>query len=114
MAYDEKLAERMRESLAHLSPIVEKEMIGGLSFLYKGKTLVGIIKDEMMCRIDPASHDAAVEQPGCRIMDFTGRPMKGWVMVDASGMKTKKQMDAWIALALEYNSKAKSSKKKKQ
>ena len=113
MAYDEKLAERMREALAHLSPIEEKEMMGGLSFLYNGKMCVGIIKDEMMCRIDPAIHDMAVEKQGCRIMDFTGRPMKGWVMVDETGIKTRKELDYWIGLALDYNKKAKSSRKKK-
>lgn len=114
MAYDEKLAERIRERLSGLSPIEEKEMMGGLSFLYNGKMCVGIIKDEMMCRIDPAQHDVAVERPGCRIMDFTGRPMKGWVMVEDSGMKGKKDFDFWIELALAYNVKAKSGKKKKK
>ena len=113
MAYDEKLAERIREGLAHLSNIEEKEMMGGLSFLYNGKMCVGIIKDEMMCRIAPEQHDRAVEQRGCRVMDFTGRPMRGWVMIDESGMKTHKDINYWIGLALEYNAKAKSSKKKK-
>ena len=113
MAYDEKLAERIRERLSELPHIEEKEMMGGLSFLYNGKMCVGIIKDEMMCRIDPAEHEAAVERHGCRVMDFTGRPMKGWVMVDESGMKSKKDFDEWIELALTYNGKAKSGKKKK-
>jgi TfoX/Sxy family transcriptional regulator of competence genes len=113
MAYDEKLAERIRSGLSHLSHIEEKEMMGGLSFLYNGKMCVGIIKDEMMCRIAPELHDKAVEQHGCRVMDFTGRPMKGWVMVDESGMKTRKELDYWIGLALEYNATAKKSKKKK-
>ena len=113
MAYDEKLAERIRERLSELPNISEKEMMGGLSFLYNGKMCVGIIKNEMMCRIDPDAHDMAVERPGCRIMDFTGRPMKGWIMIDESGMKSKKDFDHWIELALAYNQKAKSSKKKK-
>ena len=113
MAYDENLAERIREALAHLSPIEEKEMMGGLCYMYNDKMCVGIIKNDMMCRIDPEQHDMAVERQGCRIMDFTGRPMKGWIMIDETGMKTKKELDYWIGLALEYNAKAKSNKKKK-
>lgn len=87
-------------------------MMGGLSFLYNGKMCVGIIKDEMMCRIDPAIHDDAVEKTGCRTMDFTKKPMKGWVMIEGTGMKSKKDFDYWIGLALDYNKKAKSSKSK--
>jgi hypothetical protein len=74
---------------------------------------VGIIKDEMMCRIDPEFHNTAIEQTGCRTMDFTKRPMKGYVMVDDTGMKTKKEFDYWLGLALMFNKKAKSSKTKK-
>ena len=114
MAYSEKLGDRIREKLADLSNIEEKEMMGGLTFMYNGKMCVGIIKDELMCRIDPSFHDQAVEKTGCRTMDFTKRPMKGYVMVDDSGMKTKKDFDYWINLALDFNKKAKSSKKKRK
>ena len=114
MAYSEKLGHRIREKLADLSNIEEKEMMGGLTFMYNGKMCVGIIKDELMCRIDPSFHDQAVEKTGCRTMDFTKRPMKGYVMVDDSGMKTKKDFDYWINLALDFNKKAKSSKKKRK
>lgn len=65
-------------------------MMGGLTFIVKGKMCAGIIKDEMMCRIDPESHETAIEKTGCRTMDFTKRPMKGYVLVDDTGMKTKK------------------------
>jgi hypothetical protein len=76
------------------------------------KMCIGIIKDEMMCRIDPDKQDDALSKTGCRIMDFTGRPMKGYVMIDETGMKSKKDFDYWIALCLEFNKRAKSSKKK--
>jgi len=112
MASNEKLADRSRESLADLNNVDEKVMMGGLTFMYNGKMCVGIIGDEMMCRIDPDFHETAVEKTGCRTMDFTGRPMKGYVIVDETGMKSKKDFDYWINLCLEYNSKAKSSKKK--
>lgn len=114
MAYNEKLASRIRERLAGLRKVEEKEMMGGLTFMFNGKMCVGIIKDELMCRIDPDVHEAAIEKRGCRTMDFTKRPMRGYVMVDDSGMKTKKEFDYWIDLALEFNKKAKSSRKSKR
>ena len=113
MAYNEKLADRIRERLQNLENLTEKEMMGGLTFMYNDKMCVGIIKDELMCRIDPALHEVAVEKQGCRTMDFTKRAMKGYVMVDDTGMKSKEDFEYWIGLCLEFNSKAKSSKKKK-
>jgi len=112
MAYNEKLAERIRERLAHLPAIEEKEMMGGLTFMVNGKMCVGIIKDEMMCRIDPALQEAALAKRGCREMDFTKRPMKGYVMVDDTGMSTQKDFDYWMGLALDFNKIAKASKKR--
>jgi TfoX/Sxy family transcriptional regulator of competence genes len=114
MAYNEKLANRIREKLSDVPNTIEKEMMGGLTFMVNDKMCVGIIKDEMMCRIAPEMQEVALEKRGCRIMDFTGRPMKGYVMVDETGMKNSKEFDYWIQLCLEFNSKAKSSKKKKK
>jgi TfoX/Sxy family transcriptional regulator of competence genes len=88
-------------------------MMGGLTFMVNDKMCVGVIKDEMMCRIDPSFHEKALEMKGCRTMDFTIRPMIGYVLVDESGMKTNKEFDFWINLALEFNKIAKSSKRKK-
>ena len=113
MAYNEELAERIRVKLAGLTGIEEKKMMGGLSFMYNGKMCVGIIKDELMCRIDPQLHGTAIEKNGCRTMDFTKRPMVGWVIIDDNGMKTQKEFNYWIELALDFNKKAKSSKRKK-
>jgi TfoX/Sxy family transcriptional regulator of competence genes len=114
MAYNEHLANRVREKFVGLPNIEEKEMMGGLTFMYKAKMCVGIIKDELMCRIDPALHDIAVEKHGCRTMDFTKRPMRGYVMIEEVGMKSKKDFDYWINLALDFNKKARSSKKSKK
>jgi TfoX/Sxy family transcriptional regulator of competence genes len=114
MAYDKKLADRIRERLADLQVVEEKEMMGGLTFMVNDKMCVGIIKDEMMCRIDPDIHDSLVEKEGCRTMDFTNRPMKGYVLIDDTGMRTQKDFDYWIELALDFNKKAKSSKQKKR
>ncbi len=114
MAYDESLADRVRERFAELPNTEEKEMMGGLVFMYNDKMCAGIIKDELMCRIDPDFHEKAVEKTGCRTMDFTKRPMKGYILVDDTGLRSKKDIDYWINLALEYNKKAKSSKKTKK
>jgi TfoX/Sxy family transcriptional regulator of competence genes len=114
MAYNVILGNRVRERLADLPNIEEKAMMGGLVFMVNGKMCVGIIKDELMCRIDPEYHNTAVEKQGCRTMDFTNRPIKGYVLIDDSGMKSKNDIDFWINLALDFNNKAKSSKKKKK
>jgi TfoX/Sxy family transcriptional regulator of competence genes len=114
MAYDQKLADRIRERLADLPIIEEKEMMGGLTFMVDHKMCVGIIKDELMCRIDPDFHNEAVEMRGCRTMDFTRRPMRGYVLIEDEGMRNPKDFEFWISKALEFNPKAKSSKKNKK
>ena len=113
MAYNENLANRIRESLLEIPNVQEKAMMGGLTFMVNDKMCVGIIKDEMMCRINPELHEEAVEKRGCRTMDFTKRPMKGYVLIDDSGMKSNEDFESWIKLALDFNPLAKSSKKKK-
>ena len=112
MPYNEILANRIRQHLSKLPNIEEKVMMGGLTFMYNNKMCVGIIKDELMCRIDPKLHEKCVEKIGCRTMDFTKRPMIGYILIDESGMKSKADFEYWINLALEFNSQAKSSKKK--
>jgi TfoX/Sxy family transcriptional regulator of competence genes len=88
MAYDEKLAERIRQALASLDKVEEKRMIGGLTFMVNEKMCIGIIKDELMCRINPDIYESALKKDGCRPMDFTGRPMKGYVLIAEAGMKS--------------------------
>ena len=113
MAYNEKLAEKIRTSLASTKKVIEKEMMGGLTFMVDDKMCVGIIKDEMMCRIDPTLQEEVLSKKGCRIMDFTGRPMKGYIMIDESGMRSTKEFEYFIDLCLSFNKVAKSHKKKK-
>jgi TfoX/Sxy family transcriptional regulator of competence genes len=113
MAYNETLADRIRTRLADQPTLEEKKMMGGLTFMVNDKMCVGIFKDELMCRIDPELHDSLVEKPGCRTMDFTNRPMKGYVLVDETAIKSNKDFEYWIKLCLNHNRFAKSSKKKK-
>jgi TfoX/Sxy family transcriptional regulator of competence genes len=112
MAYNEKLADRIRTALIDIKKVDEKFMFGGVCFMVNGKMCIGVVKDEMMCRIDPAMDEIVLEKEGCRRMDFTGKPMKGYVFISEEGMKTKKTFEYWINLCLEFNSKAKASKKK--
>lgn len=112
MAYSEKLSDRIREALAHLEKVEEKYMFGGVCYMLNGKMCVGVAGDEMMCRIDPSLYEQALQKKGCREMVFTGRPMKGYVFVSEEGMKTKKQFEYWVALCVEFNKKAKVSKRK--
>lgn len=112
MAYNEELANMTREliSLTH-KKVEEKAMFGGLCFMVNDKMCVGVEKDRLMVRLDPAGYDEVIEKEGCKPMDFTGRVMKGFVFVDADVLTTKKKLNYWIQLALEYNKIAKASKK---
>lgn len=113
MAYNEKLADRIRRRLADVPKVQEVKMMGGLTFMCNGKMCVGIIKNELMCRIDPAIHDEVTGKPGCRTLDFTKRPMSGFILVEESAMTTNREFDYWIDLALAFNEQAKASRKKK-
>lgn len=113
MAYDEKLADRIREFLVELPDVEEKQMMGGLAFMVNNKMCVGVVKDEMMARIDPEKYETALEIKGCHPMDFTGRPMKGWVFISPEGLEKVKDMEYWVNLALDFNDKAKVSSKNK-
>ena len=113
MPYSEKLAARIREALSHVKKLEEKNMFGGVCFMVNDKMCIGVNLDEIMCRIDPDAEDEAMKRPGARPMDFTGRPMKGYVFVHEDAIKKKSDLDYWINLCLEFNPKAKASKKKK-
>jgi TfoX/Sxy family transcriptional regulator of competence genes len=113
MAYREILADRIREKLMNVPNVVEKRMMGGLTFMVNDKMCVGVLQDEMMCRINPKLYSTALEKTGCREMDFTGKSMKGFILVEETGMRTETNFNYWIQLALDYNKLAKSSKRKK-
>ena len=102
MAYDEKLADRIRLTLETIRGIKEKKMFGGLSFMLKDKMFVGIVKDELMVRMNADRYEDALHRRGARPMDFTGKVMKGFVFVDSNGFKTPGQLNDWIDLGLDY------------
>lgn len=114
MAYNEKLANNVREliALTHRN-VEEKAMFGGLCFMVNNKMCVGVEKERLMVRLDPAIYEEVMGKEGCKPMDFTGKVMKGYVFVGANVLNTKKRLQYWIKLALEFNKIAKASKKKK-
>ena len=114
MSYNEKLANRVREALAGVSKVEEKEMFRGITFMVKGKMCVSVGDDEMMCRIDPGESETALERGNCRPMVHGGKIMKGFIFVVEEGYKRKKDFGYWINLALDFNKKAKASPKRKK
>ncbi len=96
MAYDEELAERVREALGSVAGITEIKMFGGLCYTVGGNMAVGVNGEDLMVRIDPDAGDAALSEPGARPMDFTGRPMHGFLFVGPAGTKTDRALKTWI------------------
>lgn len=111
MAYNEKLADRVREALTHLSKVEEKKMFSGVAFLVNGKMCVNVSHDDLMCRFDPALLESLSDRVGFRPMIMKGRQLKGYCYVSPEGFRTKKDFDFWINVCLDFNSKAKASKK---
>ena len=96
MAFDTGLAQRIREMLEGRRGVTERRMFGGLAFLRDGHMFVGITGSALMARVGPQRYDDALAQPHVRPMDFTGRPMKGYVYVDAKGTAEDAQLAAWV------------------
>jgi len=103
MAYDEGVAERLRDLFVDRPGISEKKMFGGLVFMYRGHMLVGILGDSLMARVGPTEYVDALKHPHVREMDFTGKPMKGSVYVDPAGIESDADLSKWIGLCLRFN-----------
>ena len=101
MAYSEKLAERIRAQLNETS-FVEKKMFGGIGFLLNGNMACGVNKDNLIVRIDPEKQNTLLKKPHAKPFDLTGKPMKGWLVVEADGVKTDKQLSSWVKEGLEF------------
>jgi TfoX/Sxy family transcriptional regulator of competence genes len=113
MAYNEKLADRAREIFYRLAPeTTEKAMFGGLCFMVDEKMCAGIVKEDLMLRLNPDITETILEMEGCRPMDFTGKSMKGFIYVSGDTVIRNDRLEYWIRLALEYNPLAKATKKK--
>ena len=102
MAYDEKLAERVRRALTPREGISEKKMFGGIAFMLRGNMCCGIVRDQLMVRVGPERYDDALARPHARPMDFTGRAMRGMVYVEPEGCRTDNALKSWVERGLAF------------
>jgi TfoX/Sxy family transcriptional regulator of competence genes len=102
MSYDEKLADRIRRALGPRDDVEERKMFGGLAFLRGGRMFCGIANDDLMVRVGPEAYEQALDKPHVRPMDFTGRPMKGYVFVAPAGRRTDAALRAWVNLSASF------------
>ncbi len=102
MAWDERLAARLREVLASRTDVSERKMFGGLCFMVSGHMCCGLTSEAFMVRVGKEKFADALAQPHARVMDFTGRPSSGMVYVDAPGLKTRAALAKWVQRGLEY------------
>ena len=96
MAYDEGLARRVSDALAGVDGVVERKMFGGLAFMVKGNMAAGILGDRLMVRVGADAYEEALREPHCGTMDFTGRPMRGFVVVEAEGVASEAGLEEWV------------------
>jgi TfoX N-terminal domain len=102
MAYDEGLATRVRDVLGDRGGLAEKKMFGGLAFLLHGNMACGVRGDDLIVRVAAEVADTVGDEPGVRPFDLTGRPMKGWLLVDAGGHAEDEDLRRWVDRGLDY------------
>jgi TfoX/Sxy family transcriptional regulator of competence genes len=102
MPHDEGLAQRIRELLEECHDVSEKRMFGGVAFLVAGKMCVGVVRDDLMVRVGPDQYAAALRRPHARPMDFTGRPMKGFVFIAPDGVASDHALRTWVECGLRF------------
>lgn len=103
MAYDENLANRLRDLLADEDAVTEKKMFGGLAFLLHGNMSVSASRSGgLLVRVDPAETDACLARPHTSLMEMGGRSMRGWLIIEPEGLKTKSQLAAWVRRSITF------------
>ncbi len=102
MAYDEELAERVRDLLAARSEVSERKMFGGIAFMVGGNMAVGVSGNELMVRLDPTDGEKALTEEGVRLFDMTGRPMKGWILVSPERTGHEARLSEWVDAGADY------------
>ncbi len=104
MAYDETLAQRLRKIFADRSDVIEKKMFGGMAFMLSGNMCCGVVDYTLMARVGPEQYKKALGKPHAREMDFTGKPMKGFICVAPSGIESGANLRAWVELCINFAS----------
>ena len=102
MSFSESLADRIRQAFGRKRGLVEKKMFGGVGFLLSGNMCVGVWQTALIVRLDPDDAESLMKQSHVRVFDITGRPMKGWLLVEADGLETDEQLSAWLARATRF------------
>jgi len=102
MAYNEKLAQRIRERMLHLPEYMERKMFGGVCFLLHGNMACGILNDDVIVRVGKEAYESALAESHTSVFDTTGRPMTGWVMVSPAGHRSDEQLDAWLQRGVDF------------
>ena len=102
VAYNEELADRVREALSERTDVEEKRMFGGLTFMVAGQMCCGVLKNDFVVRVEPTDFDALVAQPHVRPFDFSGRPMQGMVYVDLDGLSDAEALRIWVKRGTDY------------
>ena len=102
MPYDEGVAERLRQQYATVSHVTEKKMFGGIAFMVAGHMSCGVVKDLLMVRVGPERYEEALARPHAREMDFTRKPLKGFVYVDPPGFEADADLNEWVAMSLAF------------
>jgi TfoX/Sxy family transcriptional regulator of competence genes len=113
MAYNEALAQRLRQKLMHLPDVEEKEMFGGIVFMVNAKMCMGVFKQDLMARINPNILESLKDIDGWQQMTMGGMKMSGYILVSEDVINQNNDLDFWIKLALDFNPLAKALKKKK-
>jgi hypothetical protein len=102
VTYSERLAGRIRRALAGQRDVIERQMMGGLCFMLRGHMCCGIVRSDLVVRVGPAQYEAALARPHARPMDFTGRPMRGFVFVGPSGYRTSLALHRWVTRGMDF------------
>lgn len=102
MAYDEGLAERLREVFSNQRNVTEKKMFGGIAFMVNGNMCCGVVNDTLMARVGPDQYEAALKMAHASIMDFTGKPLKGFVYVAPDGIESDEDLAGWVKRSLDF------------
>jgi TfoX/Sxy family transcriptional regulator of competence genes len=102
MAYDEKLAGRVRKLLAKRKAIAEKKVFGGVAFLLNGNICCGVHGQELIVRLNPQETDQSLARPHTRVFDMTGRPIKGWILVEPAGLAREDALAKWVRVGVDY------------
>lgn len=102
MAYDEGIAERLREAYQFVPDVVEKKMFGGIAFMVNGHMSCGVVSATLMVRVGPDQYQESLSRPFASEMDFTGRPMKGFVYVAPEGFESDEDLQSWVGTSLAF------------